>query len=233
MCLIILIVVITGYRFTCKVCHQLYKNPKYLSCYHSYCEGCLEKLQVESKISCPKCRKESAVPAGGVKDLSADFRISSMMDKLGLKRKEDYKGLKCNECAEDEPVVAYCQMCSSYLCQICCEHHKRSKRFRGHKIVAIAKQLKSNKDVNVQLKAVFLACKEHDFELLFYCETCEQLVCKHCVVMRHYGHNYTMARVQACKCQIELEAIAPVKTVVEDLSEAYDTIGEIKKVRFL
>ena len=220
---------ITENYLTCPVCCQLYKNPKYLSCHHSFCEGCLEKLQVESKIICPVCRAESTVPAGGVKDLPADFCINSMMDKLGLKRKEDDEVLKCNECVKDEPVVAYCQTCVSTLCQFCHENHKRSKRFYGHKTVTVAK-LRSNKDVNIHPKAISLTCKDHNIELLFYCETCEQLVCKQCVVKMHTNHNYSNARVQACKCQIDLEAIAPVKTVVEDLSEAHDTMDEMKKV---
>ena len=214
----------------CPVCYELYKNPKYLSCHHSYCEQCLEEMQVESKIICPECRSRSVVPAGGVKDLPADFRIKSMMDKLGLKRREGDEVLKCNECDEDEPVMAYCQMCNSYFCQFCHEHHKQSKKYRGHKSVTVAK-LKSSKHVNVKPKAISLTCKDHQIELLFYCETCEQLICEHCVAKSHYGHSYSKARLQACKCQIDLEAIAPVKTVVKDATETRDAIDEIKKVR--
>ena len=188
-------IIVVAENLTCTVCYQLYKNPKYLPCHHSYCEGCLEEMQVESKIICPECRAESIVPAGGVKDLPADFRINSMMD----------------------------------LCQLCYEHHKRSKRFRDHKTVIVAK-LKSSKHVNIQPNSVSLTCKDHDIEMLFYCETCEQLVCKHCVAKSHYAHGYYKARIQACKCQIELEATAPVKTAV-DLSETHDTIDEKKKVR--
>ena len=219
-------VVVTTESLTCPICCQLYKNPKYLPCYHSYCEGCVEGMQEESKIKCPECRAESVVPTGGVKDLPANFHINSMMDRLGLKRTDEV--LKCNEC-EDKLVLAYCQMCNSYLCQFCYEHHKRSKRFRDHNIVIVAK-LNSNQHVNIQPKAVSLLCKDHDFEMLFYCKICEQLVCKHCVAKNHYGHGYSKARIQACKCQIELEATAPVKAAV-DLSETHDTKDEIKKVR--
>ena len=187
--------------------------------------------QVESKIICPECRAESAVPVGGVKDLPADFRINSMMDKLGIKHRKGDEVLKCNECVKDEPVVAYCQMCSSYLCEICCEYHQRSKRYRGHKTVTVAK-LRSNKHVNIHPKALSLTCKDHHIDLLFYCETCKELICEHCVVKSHYGHSYAKATIQACKCQIDLEAITPVKMVVEDLSDVHVTIDEIKKVRY-
>ena len=53
------------------------------------------------------------------------------------------------------------------------------------------------------------------------------------MIKGHKNHNYCNARIQACKCQIELKAAAVVKTIVEDLSEAHDAIDEMKKVRFL
>ena len=74
-------------NLTCPVCYQLFKNPKYLPCYHSYCEGCLEKMQVQSKIICPECRKEAEVPAGGVKELATNFFINRLVDDLILKKK--------------------------------------------------------------------------------------------------------------------------------------------------
>ena len=132
-------------NLTCPICYQLFKNPKYLPCHHSYCEQCLEKMQVQSKIICPECRKEGIVPAGGVKDLPNNFFINRMVDELVLKRKvEGEEEVKCDECDEDEPVVAYCPECNSFLCQFCYETHKRNKRFRGHGIVPLA-ELRSSK----------------------------------------------------------------------------------------
>jgi len=74
-------------NLTCPICYQLFKNPKYLPCYHSYCEECLEKIAVHSKIICPECRQEAKIPAGGVKELANNFLISHMVDELELQRK--------------------------------------------------------------------------------------------------------------------------------------------------
>ena len=180
-------------------------------------------MQVDSKIICPECKAESTVPTGGVKDLSANSFISNIIHE------EADKVLKCNECVEDEPVVAYCQTCSSYFCQICCEHHKRNKRFSKHITVTVTK-LRSNKNVNFQPKAISLTCKEHDIEILFYCETCEQLICEQCGVKNHCDHNYANAIIQTCKCEIKLRTASPGERVVENLSQAHDTKDEIKKV---
>ena len=185
---------------------------------------------MDSKIICPECRYETIVPPGGAKELIANFFINRIMDKLGLKRKERDKELKCDDCSETEPVVAYCVDCKSNLCQICCENHKRSKIFRSHGIVSLINQ-RSNKNVTIQPEAMALMCKEHDLELLLYCETCEQLVCKHCVAKGHHGHDYTNARMKICKCQIELEEVTTSGAeVVKNLSEAQDTTDKMKKV---
>ena len=220
-------------NLTCPICYQLFKNPKYLPCHHSYCEQCLEKMQVQSKIICPECRKEAKVPAGGVKDLPNNFFINRMVDELVLKRKvEGEEEVKCDECDEDEPVVAYCPECNMFFCQICNELHKRSKRFRGHGIVPLA-ELRSNKDVTIQPKAKAPMCKEHDIELLFYCETCEQLVCMYCTVKDHNGHNHDTVKKMATKHRNDLkEATAPVDKMIRDLSEAHDNIDKMgKKIR--
>ena len=217
-------------NLTCPICYQLFNNPKYLPCHHSYCEQCLEKMQVQNKIVCPECRKEAAVLPGGVKDLPNNFFINRMVDELVLKRKvEGEEEVKCDECDEDDPVVAYCPECNMFYCQTCNELHKRSKRFRGHGIVPLT-ELRSNKDVTIQPKAKAPICKEHDIELLFYCETCEQLICMYCTVKEHNGHNHDTVKKMATKHRNELKDVtAPVDEMIRDLSEAHDNIDKMKK----
>ena len=221
-------------NLSCPICYQLFKNPKYLPCHHSYCEQCLEKMQVQSKIICPECRKEAAVPAGGVKDLPNNFFINRMVDELVLKRKvEGEEEVKCDECDEDEPVVSYCPECNMFYCQICNELHKRSKRFRGHGIVPLA-ELRSSKSIPLEAKTLKVPlCKEHDEQLKYFCETCEQLVCMYCTVKEHNGHNHDTVKKMVTKHRNELkEVTAPVDEMIRDLSEAHDNIDKMgKKIR--
>ena len=188
---------------------------------------------MQSKIICPECRKEAIVPAGGVKDLPNNFFINRMVDELVLKRKvEGEEEVKCDECDEDEPVVAYCPECNSFLCQFCYENHKRNKRFRGHGIVPLA-ELRSNKDTELQAKVKIPPCKDHNYELNHYCETCDKLVCLYCTVKGHNGHNHDTVNNMATKHRNELkEVTAPVDEMIRDLSEAHDNIDKMgKKIR--
>ena len=188
---------------------------------------------MQSKIICPECRKEAIVPAGGVKDLPNNFFINRMVDELVLKRKvEGEEEVKCDECDEDEPVVAYCPECNMFYCQICNELHKRSKRFRGHGIVPLA-ELRSSKSIPLEAKTKVPLCKEHDEQLKYFCETCEQLVCMYCTVKEHSGHNHDTVKKMATKHRNELkEVTAPVDEIIRDLSEAHDNIDKMgKKIR--
>ena len=217
-------------NLTCPVCYQLFKNPKYLPCYHSYCEGCLEKMQVQSKIICPECRKEAKVPAGGVKELPNNFFINRLVDDLILKKKVDgEQEVKCDECNEDDSVVSFCPECNSFLCLICNDYHKRSKKYFNHAIVPLT-ELKSNKDAPIQAKVKIPLCKEHDELLKYYCETCDQLVCMYCTVKKHNGHHHDSVKQMATKHRNELKKITdPVEGMIKNLSEAHDNIEKMMK----
>ena len=220
-------------NLACPVCYQVFRNPKYLSCYHSYCEECLEKMQKQSMITCPECRKETEVPAGGVKELPSNFFINRLVDEFILKCKVDSEeDVKCDKCDEDDPVVSYCPDCSLFLCRVCNEAHKRDRLSRGHGIVPLT-ELQSNKDVSLQTKVFVPMCKEHDYELKHYCETCEELVCLYCTMKQHSDHDHDTVKKIADKHRNELQGItALVEEMIEGLSDAHSNIDKMKmKIR--
>ena len=218
-------------NLSCPVCYQVFKNPKYLPCYHSYCEECLEKVVKQSKITCPECRMEAIVPAGGVKELASNFLINRLVDELILKRKvEGEEEVRCDNCDEDDPVVTFCPDCGLFFCHVCNETHKRAKASRSHDIVPLT-EMKSKQDIVIQPKAKTPMCKKHDIELLFYCETCEELVCMYCTVKDHAGHEHDTVKLMANKHRNELkELTAPVEEMITDLSQAHDNIEKMRKM---
>jgi len=210
---------------SCPVCRRLFKNPKYLPCFHSYCEECLEKMVVKSKIACPECRKEVKVPEGGVKNLVNNFFINRLIDELVLQRKvEEDNQVICDKCDEEDPVVSYCPDCSLFLCSICNDYHKRDKESRSHRIIPLA-ELGSTP---IQTQAKFLRCRQHDNEMHYYCETCEEMICFYCTVKNHSGHCHDTIKKVVNKYTRKLNDNNDIDTMISSLSEAYNDAKKMK-----
>ena len=214
----------------CPSCKKLLKNPKYLPCYHSYCEECLEKMQKQSKITCLKCKTEVIVPDRGVKDLSNNYFIVNLVNKLMLRYKiKNENELRCEECDEDDPVIVFCTDCKLFLCHFCKKSHKYSKSHCSHNLISLT-ELRSNKDL-IQSMSKFPTCQEHDLELEYYCETCEKLMCVQCSG-EHKGYQCDAIAVKkiADKYQDELKKVTvSLELIIKDLSKLHNSIEQERR----
>jgi len=217
-----------GSYLACPFCKDVYKDPKYLSCYHTYCESCLVEMMeslVESQVvTCSECRKTSTIPTGGPKDLPNNFFISRIIDEVTLKRKlQGEEEVKCGVCVRNSPGTVLCVNCSEFLCNFCYEHHKYNKECQSHHTMQLKEIRLVKKDINVKPKAKSLLCPEHEMELNFYCETCEQLVCPYCTIRDHPledGHDHNSIKKIVKKHREELDKIIePVNKMIDELSK--------------
>ena len=89
----------------CPICTEIYTDPKVLPCIHTFCLNCItswgKDMQPGDKVSCPMCRKEFTVPAGGFNNLPKDFFIAKLLD---VKMNSSVK-------SEAKPVPSCCEMC--------------------------------------------------------------------------------------------------------------------------
>lgn len=216
-------------NLTCPICYQLFRNPKFLPCHHSYCDECLVKMQVQSKIVCPECRAEAAVPVGGVKKLPSNFLIARLVDELILKQKvEGDDKAKCDDCG-DEPVVSYCLDCDLFRCHMCSEVHKKNKRL-NHNLLPLNGSQSSNDMQKIVPKPKVLLCQDHENELSYYCDTCKKLVCSYCTVKDHFGHNHDTVKKMAASHRITLEEIhCQVEEMLRSLCFTHDQVEIAKK----
>ena len=73
----------------CAICLEQFKEPKVLTCLHSYCKGCLVKL-VKKKgpehiIICPECRQEVKVSSRLEKDITCPVMNISQRERKNSK----------------------------------------------------------------------------------------------------------------------------------------------------
>ena len=220
---------VTGH-LSCPICYELYKKPKYLPCYHSYCEECLVKLVVQFNITCPECRKTSVVPSGGVKQLPNNFFINRLLDEVALKRKvEGKEEAKCDQCTRNDLVKALCLDCGEFLCNHCLEHHKYSKEYQNHNMMPLNEVRSKKEGITIKPKSKFALCPKHELELNFYCETCDQLVCHYCIMKDHLKHDHDTVKEMAIKHRKELDKIMePVEKMIEGLSVARKIVSSTR-----
>ena len=181
-------------QLSCSVCLQEYTQPRVLSCFHVFCEGCFKRLPApqagRGTICCPNCRQVTPVPAGGVANLLFAFYIQHLFEvRDTLEKVRDPKRVKCENCGVEE-AVRFCRDCGQYICQACLTVHRKWKGFKEHEILnfdelaAAASAMKSS-------KKVVMLCPKHPTEpMKIYCETCDELICRDCTVRTHREHNY-------------------------------------------
>ena len=220
---------VTGH-LSCPICYELYKKPKYLPCYHSYCEECLVKLVVQSNITCPECRKTSVVPSGGVKQLPNNFFINRLLDEVALKRKvEGEEEAKCDLCVRGDAVEVLCLDCSAFLCTHCVSNHKYSRDWQNHNLMPLNDLRSKREEVAIKPKARYAMCQKHELELNFYCEKCDQLVCQYCIMKDHLKHDHDTVKEMAAKHRKELDKIMePVEKMIEGFSIACKKVSNTR-----
>ena len=119
----------------CPVCLSFFKDPKNLTCSHTFCKGCLETvLESHRKLLCPTCREETSVPGGDVGRLKPNIIVRSLVEDVETQghsncNQED-KSLqkqwnKCQKHPTDDE-ECFCLNCKKYVCFKCgiLEHAK-------------------------------------------------------------------------------------------------------------
>ena len=105
-------------KTSCGICLEPYKRPKLLTCYHAFCERCLKTLvRGRYSISCPNCRRDTALPMGGVSELQAAFHLDTLLEIQEIV-KNMTSGDLCPKHPEKEADF-YCEECEEIICSYC------------------------------------------------------------------------------------------------------------------
>ena len=94
----------------CSMCLEKFKDPRILSCFHTFCRECLVDYVVKSKraetsvikFDCPVCRASITLPSNGVVGLQKNFYLDQEQPKhpiCSLHKAEDLR-FYCRECHE-------------------------------------------------------------------------------------------------------------------------------------
>lgn len=211
---------------TCKVCYQQYRNPKSLSCLHTFCVDCLDKHISSQRthkygslydFPCPICRKHTPMPSGGIRCLPDNFLVVNLKETIG-RRVSNSKLPFCEFCRQLRKKIsdacAKCLDCQKLMCGDCVETHRTTKITKNHTICDV----ETEKDIE---------CKVHPEEVVrFYCEKCEKLVCILCTFEEHGGHDVSDMKEGAGKQKESIDKL--LSTCNEKLEDLKDQLGSIE-----
>lgn len=158
----------------CLQCRDPVPEPKLLTCFHTFCNPCLEK----NKLGCPRCQSES---------------IEGIINNLLFISDDPFtQAVRCTGCKTKKlDAVARCVDCANYLCSNCVMAHQFMHCFEGHRVLNLPEVKEEPKNGVITNGTATngeksMICPRHKSELLkYYCRTCATPICKECASLEH------------------------------------------------
>ncbi|KAI8792078.1 mucin-5AC [Biomphalaria glabrata] len=205
----------------CKICFENFREPKTLSCLHTFCCGCLQQQYDQEcvsrtsrysiynrQVTCPLCRKKTDLPTGGVRRLPDNFLVSNLTEVVA--KRTVSKVPPCEICfsvrGKSVDACSKCLDCTKLLCKGCVDLHLATKVTQQHSLI----DLEGEKDIQ---------CKIHlDEHVRFYCGPCDACICVVCAFQEHKDHDVCSFSDGSAKYKSALEAL---------LTKCKDRLGQV------
>ncbi|XP_038062457.1 E3 ubiquitin-protein ligase TRIM56-like [Patiria miniata] len=225
----------------CVICADKYKQPKVLDCMHSFCQTCLEKYYTsryagQPKIPCPVCRRETVLPQTRIQGLKTNFHLMGIVEEVSLQEKvacsENTKVI-CEICDEGNEAMHRCLDCAQNICPNCRKTHLRFAATSNHTVATLEDIRQGKVTVKKTPEEDESKCHKHKGEVKrFYCETCEELICRDCTVVDHCKpeHHYIDSGKASRKYKQSLKDTFPdFTTGIKRLEQALTTSSQAKQ----
>ena len=195
----------------CSVCLEsmVTKDPRLLTCGHSFCSPCIQKLATNDSITCPICREETKLPTGVVEKLP----------KYGLNKESSGICGVCLQHNKQVKVTHKCDQCpGKMICGSCADMHSLLPPLMSHKIKIIKEDESLKADI----------CQVHTQPLDYYCSECQIALCFHCMFIKeHKGHENKITDTE--------QGVSVMKKVIEGINQELlqSEIILKKKIRYI
>ena len=213
-------------QVTCGICLEPYTQPKLLKCFHVFCEKCLQSLVRGGRqsVTCPHCRQETPLAVGGVAGLQGAFYIHYLFDiQDALQKVSSSDQPMCNKCKNRE-AVGFCRTCG-FVCQRCVDIHQEWDEFSTHDIIDLETLTGDVTTLVPPLKKTLFCSKHPAKEADLYCDECEELICRDCIVRVHRDHQYDLVPESFAKQEREMvSSVKPVEEQIAALTRAVELV---------
>ena len=228
---------------TCAICLKLLDDPKSMPCLHTYCKKCIMKALAKRPhdpdlsrdrpaINCPLCRAEVTLPDEGIEALPTDFSSIRLVTTVRLHQKlEQHKTPLCDGCKKSDAfaISSCCDCRGFFLCASCVSVHKNVPATKYHALMTL-KDLSASR-ASIATASTFPHCQKHtDEQLRLYCEECEVLVCRDCVLVQHKYDNYSFVDdlIEDEKKQLKDVTLQELDKILTSTTEAITEAEEMR-----
>ncbi|XP_055999182.1 E3 ubiquitin-protein ligase Midline-1-like [Ostrea edulis] len=148
--------------FRCPICLEEVRNPKYLPCFHTFCETCIQTYisstvarkdnETLKAIECPVCRKRIEAPINDI--TSEEWALALPQNKLIVSMSVDPKKEEqkfCMFCKRNNKSVTakhWCKSCIESIYDDCKCFHSYVPILQGHKIISLSDTLGLKNDID-------------------------------------------------------------------------------------
>ena len=219
-------------QLTCAICLEDYKEPKLLQCFHVYCKDCLERLVLRDQqglsLRCPSCRRSTLLPPNSISGLQPAFHIHHLFEiRDALVKVKKVKGpqkTQCEKCTECD-AINFCRDCGQFICKACTRIHQTWAELSTHEVISLDRLEGDVTQLVPPTKKVTYCSKHPTKESDLYCETCEELICRDCIVRVHRDHQNDLITDAYPKHKNAIvDYLQPVKQQLGVVNEAIESL---------
>ncbi len=210
---------------TCRICFEIFTEPRILPCLHTYCFSCIgshvSSAQADGRtVVCPECREPIAEDLSSLK---TNFFINGLTEVTKVKSDRTLSCTACDLRGKSSPAKVKCLDCGDFLCCSCSDGHNASSLTWKHRKIPLEDIKQGTYDDALRQMQKIKCPKHEDKDVEYFCESCSQLVCLTCVLITHRDH----------RCQTVADAItlrkAGIVSMTETIRENVSTLAEAEE----
>ena len=147
------------------------------------------------------------------------FDIQDTLKKVSAPAKT-----QCNKCKKRES-SCYCRTCG-FICERCKDVHSEWEEFSSHEIISLDQLTGDVTNLAPPVKMVLQCSKHTDKQLDLFCETCEEMICRDCIVRVHRDHQCDLATDTFQKHkEVLIASLQPVEQQLASVKKALEGLG--------
>ena len=207
----------------CSICTEIVNDPR-KDCLDKYVKHHRKNRPRVEDLNCPVCRTNFTLDPEGVQGMRQNHFICNMLDAMAVQNQ--VKAVPCSYC--QEPSVGRCVTCEVFMCKKCLRPHNDFPGFRDHVVLSMEELSKPENKANIKGQS---RCKKHNKKKLkFYCETCNELVCRYCMEVDHLRPDHVCLPLETI-AEKNIEALKlNYLTFEENLSRGNEKLRELSNV---